>query len=140
MIRDLVNYDTALELNGLGFNEPCFCIYNREKALRFNNLHNPHDRDKGVKLTSNSGRYPAPTLSQAFRFFREKHHYSDITTGCNQANEIIGFSWRIWRPWSLEEWSPENGINEWSYETYEEAELACLVRLIEIVKSGELDG
>lgn len=118
MEKEFIPYEQALALKELGFDEPCFCIYNREKVLRFNNLNNPNDRNKGVKLTSNNGRYPAPTFSQAFRWFRGKYnlreqygvfpHHTIIT------NYII------------------DGGNE------EEAEIECLKKLIEIVKEKKI--
>jgi hypothetical protein len=145
MIRDLVNYEGALELNGLGFNEPCFCIYNRERKLRFNNLHNPPDRDKGVKLTSNNGRYPAPTLSQAFRWFREehglKHDIDDDKIGKKFYYKIRSYTDKFDNYDDIIK--PMREERDWSkieFSTYEGAELACLKKLIEIVKSGALDG
>ncbi len=58
----------------------------------------------------------APLYQQAFRFFREKYnlHYPI---------QIQGNLW-FFEKWSL------NG-----FKTYEEAELACLNKLIEIVKN-----
>lgn len=73
--------------------------------------------------------------SMAFRWFREKDYYSEINVGCTQIGGAIGFSWRIWKPWIIEEWSPERPGEEWSYETYEEAESVCLNKLIEITKN-----
>jgi hypothetical protein len=59
----------------------------------------------------------APTFSQAFRWFREKYnlHFPIAVSD--------GF-------WFFERW--RIGV----YKTYEEAELACLIKLIEIVKGG----
>ena len=66
----------------------------------------------------------APTFSQAFRFFREKHMLnSNVVIG--QTN--FGFKIQFL----------SNYTNNWyeGYKTYEEAELACLEKLIEIVES-----
>ena len=68
MKQQFVPYELALNLKELGFNGPCFCIYNREKVLRFNNLNNPSDTNKSVKLTKNNGKYPAPLWQQAAQF------------------------------------------------------------------------
>jgi hypothetical protein len=62
----------------------------------------------------------APTFSQAFRFFREKYKLSGIPT--HQSYDV----------WNLE--TGECFIEEYPIESYEEAELACLRHLIEIVK------
>ena len=68
-MKDLiVPYDQALALVELGFKEKCLGVYNKEKAFRFNNLHNPSDRSKSAKLTVNNGKVPAPLWQQAFDF------------------------------------------------------------------------
>jgi hypothetical protein len=123
MNKEFIPYEQALELKQLGFNEPCFCIYNRERELRFNNLHNPQDRNKGVKLTSNNGRYPAPLYQQAFRWFREKYGYLSYIDMDNYSF----YRFTIYKG---------KGISEAPYHTYEEAEQACINKLIEIVKDG----
>ena len=60
------------------------------------------------------------TFSQAFRWFREKYKF-DLTIQHNKKYVAIVYS-------SVKNFS----IDE--YETYEEAELACLNKLIEIVE------
>jgi hypothetical protein len=131
------SYEQALALKELGFDEPCFGYY---VGLG----DNKEDPFKLVQIQSEKGQfewidnvYHAPTYSQVFRWFREKQYYSEITTECTQVDGSIGFSWRIWKPWLIEEWSPENGNDEWSYKTYEEAELTCLNKLIEICKNEQ---
>ena len=63
---------------------------------------------------------PAPLYQQAFRWFREKHD----KLGCIQkANDRNRFIYLV------------NDIVFGFYNTYEEAELACLKKLIEIVKN-----
>ncbi len=132
MTQEFIPYDLALEMKQLGFDEPCFAVYEYKKWFLVE-VKNSMSYESCLKLDV----FPAPTFSQCFRFFREKEYYSEITTECTQADGSIGFSWRIWKPWLIEEWSPENGINEWSYKTYEEAELAAIVKLIEIVKENK---
>ena len=132
MEKEFIPYEQALELKELGFDEPCFCIYNREKKLRFNNLHNPQDRNKGVKLTSNNGRYPAPTFSQCFRFFREKYNiYTEILL--DQTTQPK-FCFEIHKYEDFGNYE-EIRIGEWFlYRTYEEAELECIKHLIKVVE------
>ena len=67
-----------------------------------------------------------PTFSQAFRFFREKYMLS---------GEIYIFK----NFWNFDIEDINNSIQLYtsdiiSYSTYEEAELECLVKLIEITK------
>jgi hypothetical protein len=153
MMNEFIPYEVALEIKQLGFNEPCFCVYNREKQLRFNNLHNPQDRNKGVKLTSNNGRYPAPTYSQAFKFFREKYNLvHEISWGKYKGG--VSFDYDIFslvlptddelgdendiyieKPMETYDSLAEKTFRDRESDSYEEAELACLIKLIEICKN-----
>jgi hypothetical protein len=67
---------------------------------------------------------PAPTFSQAFRWFREKYKLSGLIEIGTQEYSFLIFDEKTD---SREVTSSMNG-------TYEEAELACLRKLIEIVK------
>ena len=114
MEKEFVPYDESLALKELGFDELCICIYNREKSLRVNVFNNPNDRFKSVRLSYNNGKIPAPLYQQAFRWLWNK-------TG----KYIIPI---------------QKDDKEWLaigivYKTYEEAELECLKKLIEIVKN-----
>jgi hypothetical protein len=62
-----------------------------------------------------------PTYSQAFRWFREKYNLCGVITP--QSYEIWGY--------------PDGGciIEQYPVHTYEEAEQACLDKLIEICKN-----
>ena len=112
MEKEFIPYEQALALKELGFDEPCVAFYEQSKKLSigFNWL------NEGGK-NSNLQECTAPLYQQAFRFFREKY----------KSNFIIGFGndggyYRI-----------GNLFSKW-YKTYEEAELECLKKLIEIVK------
>ena len=135
MKNEFVNYNQALALKELGFDEPCFFAFdNCSTPMRCSDLRTNEQKFYGVNY--NSSTYTSqPTYSQAFRWFREKEYYSEITTECTQVDGSVGFSWRIWKPWTIEEWSIDKPGDEWSYETYEEAEQSCLDKLIEIFKT-----
>jgi hypothetical protein len=113
MEREFVEYTDALELKELGFNEPCFGYYRYEELLIQGQSKNS---DHGFSIS-------APTYSQAFRWFRDNHGFY------NQIHK--GYGWEgIIR-------NSVNGTLEWNDGTYnspEEAELACLKKLIELVK------
>ena len=109
--KEFIPYELALELKQLGFDEPCFMYYT----------------DKGELYKSNIYGISAPIYSQAFRWFREKYdlnnfiyHYAE-----DDILHIINFAYNI-----------NNNIFESDFKLYEEAELACLRKLIEIVKGG----
>jgi hypothetical protein len=131
MKKEFITYEQALAVKELGFDEPCFGFY--DESLYFPNNENQYGTFCNQPLDAPS--CSAPTFSQAFRWFREKEYYSEITTECTEVDGSVGFSWRIWKPWTIEEWSIDKPGDEWSYETYEEAEQACLDKLIEMTKN-----
>jgi len=130
MEKEFVSYEIALALKELGFDKPCFCIWNREKKIRFNNLHNSNDSNKNAKLTNNNGKYPAPTFSQAFRWFREKHIIGEIKFKGGWTTKT---SWYDYVIYSDIDWVNDKPNKQWK--NYEEAELECLKKIIEIVKN-----
>jgi hypothetical protein len=120
--KDFVPYEQALALKELGFDEPCFGYYSNEKLICSNHTNNMMQRF----------RYAAPTFSQVFRWFRDKHKLS---------SHIATYWQHDWSNYSYQYYFVEDKI-EWNgiehYKTYEEAELACLKKLIEIVKQQNI--
>ena len=127
--KEFVPYEIALELKELGFEEPCFAFYGLSrddyKTIRlsiFQNLKTDYLPDvHHLDVTCD-----APLFHQTFRFFREKYMLS---------GEIYIFK-NIWN-FDIEDIS--NSIQLYTsdimcYNSYEEAELECLVKLIEIAK------
>jgi hypothetical protein len=119
-----VPYEIALALKELGFDEKCCAAYYK----KYNNeigYHKIHRDFNFVTLTVS-----APTFSQAFRWFREKYHivgYPIFKGGKTQKT-----SWYDYIIYSEIDWENNNPNQQWK--TYEEAELECLKKLIEIVK------
>jgi hypothetical protein len=119
--KEFVPYEPSLELKELGFGEPCFGYYTGDKMhlvirplmLRANEL-------KSYVVT-------APTFSQAFRWFREKYNFIGLVEGGYDNGKNI-FTYIIWEGF-------KDIITDDYFNTYEEAELECLKRLIEIVKN-----
>ena len=113
MKKEFIPYEIALALKELGFNEPCLAYYDYyTKGVPLN----IYESDDGCGQ-------PAPLYQQAFRWFREKHGFY------NQIHKRYGWEGIIR--------NSVNGTLEWNDGTYnspEEAELACLKKLIEIVK------
>lgn len=117
MEKEFVPYAESLELKQLGFDEPCFATYEFEKLFIGEFLNS-----MSFELCEKTEVFPAPTYSQCFRWFREKYQASpSIHCMSEQGN-----SWRYHIP---------NEGGERDFLTYEEAELACLRKLIEIVKN-----
>lgn len=140
--KEFVPHQESLELKELGFDEPCFGYYEPNKEFNYINWEVFKDFPYLAKNSEWQDLYGAPTFSQAFRFFREKYDLCGYTR--TASNYIKGeskyktrFSYEIY------------GMNEKSsstvfipikdsilinVSTHEEAELACLRKLIEIVK------
>ena len=124
MDKEFISYEEALILKELGFNEPCFGYYRDSDGQLF-----PYTYYEGQfdDLTL------APLYQQAFRWFREKYKIWGTP-------EPTG-SWRYAVVFRMEDdkgkhnngYLRENGEIRF-YDTYEEAELDCLRKIIEIVK------
>ena len=122
MEEEFVPYKIALELKELGFDELCFAKYQKLSECAIYQLQLLAKERNCNRLDT---AISAPTYSQAFRWFREKYKYIGIVLpfGDNL------FDYRIY--------SADKGehlIGSTEYETYEDAELECLKKLIEIVK------
>jgi len=117
--KEFVPYEQALALKDLGFDEPCITSYNKsEKLFKI------WEDEQVIGITKCS----APTFSQAFRWLREKYGlYSWITIELGNKST---FCWVL---------SGEHTSTQYAayFHTYEEAELACLRKLIEIVKQNQ---
>jgi hypothetical protein len=119
MNKEFVPYEQALELKELGFDEPCLKLW--EKTILFTSLVNPEEFKKVI-----SERYAsAPLYQQAFRWFREKHGMVFNLVGSGPYYPSIAFI--------LIDGNSDIELGE--YKSYEEAELACLKQLIEIIKN-----
>jgi hypothetical protein len=121
MTQEFVPYQLALELNQLGFDETCLSYYEGESF--------------SYHLASIKGDdyiIPAPLFQQAFRWFRDKK-LSDMCVCRYQGRDDGGvyYYYCITNDFGVEE---TRHFQE-GFFSYEEAELACLTKLIEIVKT-----
>lgn len=104
MEKEFLDYTEALELKAIGFDEPCFAFFNGTH-LSFSRF------DTLGKLLDIGKCLEAPTYSQAFRWFRDKLKDSAL--------------------------EPYDMVKHYAYNmevSWEEAELECLKKLIEIIK------
>jgi len=134
MKKEFIKYEQALELKELGFDEPFnpfdtfyyrngdLCEANKDAVEYFNSFNDE------VVL--------APLYQQAFRWFRKNHGlYSSILPKKSYPdNYVSGVEWYVTI-------CGGDGVEigpDGTY-TYEEAELECLNKLIEIVKQPKKD-
>jgi hypothetical protein len=109
MNKEFIPYQQALELKELGFNEPCFGkFYFNHLEIGGNWSNDDFKEDPDVFIS-------APLYQQAFRWFREKYGIHITPKKFDTTTWIA--DWGYWE-------SPV-------YYSYEEAELACLIKLIE---------
>ena len=120
MEKEFIPYQQALELKELGFNQPCFGWWFADEEMLI--------IDKSTKSTSENI-IQAPTFSQAFRWFREVYGID-----CFIDKGGIKGIYHAFVGGSEHGFLYGNNGNRPSEFTYEEAELACLEKLIEIVK------
>ena len=128
MDKEFVGYTEALALKKLGFDEPCFGYYDIQRKML-----DTVSSEVCERLCKNDTFFKSPTYSQAFRWFRDNHslvHRIDKEGG-----------WWVCAILNLYDEKEQGTIEiylENSYpNTYEEAELACLKKLIEIVKESK---
>lgn len=116
--KEFVPYAESLALEKLGFDDFCFAWHVSESyGLEIGGV---------IKEDLIRDAVLAPTFSQAFRFFRDKH---DLPSNL----ELFDDGWDYVIYLDITE---EVDFNEGPWNTYEEAELACLRKLIEIVIQG----
>ena len=135
MEKEFIPYEQALELKKLGFNEPCVGVYEiKEKelttAFSFSLWGGTYQNELYWK-----GIISAPLYQQVFRWFRKNHGlYSSIVPKKSYPdNYVSGVEWYVTI-------CGGDGVEigpDGTYD-YQEAELACLKKLIEIVGTIEL--
>lgn len=112
MNKEFVPHEQSLELRKLKFDEPCLGFYvgkDKEVFMSSNDFNAPFQFRLDSKTT-----FVAPTFSQAFRFFNEKYGL---------------YHYNIRRDYYIS----EDGVR-----SYDDIELECLKKLIEIVNAKQV--
>lgn len=123
--KEFIPFEESLALKELGFDEYCLCYYENNKLRIFEQpeyneilAYRESEYIKGIADCF------APLYQQAFRWFRNKH---DIDSWIfkyydnDDEKSYYKFNLKVGKFYSF------------TYNTYEEAELACLRKLIEYV-------
>jgi len=126
LTKQFTTYLLALKLHLVDFDEPCFGYYHNSKMGETNQelimkQTSPGFYDR-IKIPEHIN-VLAPTYSQAFNWFRKKGYFISLSTHDHNLHDFFI------------KWSPEKSFLSDIYDTYEEAEIACLEKLIEIVES-----
>jgi hypothetical protein len=121
-----VPYQESLALKELGFDELCF-----GRWLVITEWEAPTGQVilqlKVEAKSYNKNQCKAPLYSQAFRWFREKY---------NLFYDILKYTGNMWK-FTIYSHNSEEYFQSAEYKIYEEAEFACLKKLIKIVKENE---
>ena len=121
MEKEFVPYELAVKLKALGFDEECFGYYHVNvgytKGYAFCYFDKPKRFKDGFDLL-------APTFSQVFRWFREKYNLKSFIQPIPDDVDTYIFAYG----------TKEIEHDDEDYLKYEEAELACLEKLIEIIE------
>jgi hypothetical protein len=125
MEKEFIPYNLALILKELGFDEALSFYFDIEEN---NKLKPIPMKDEICSFHSNRDKLmiAAPTFSQAFRWFRKTHNLHKFVHYHTKPSYTFAVFCDIEMYWTLHE-----GI---SFNSYEEAELECLKKLIEIAK------
>ena len=129
MNKDFIPFELALELKQLGFDEPCFAKYflqdNKTPFVIIGEFEILEAENAGDDM---SFACSCPTYAQAFRWFRENHNINAWIINAEDNHNVF-------KPFFRGANIHDQHLVDF-YKTYEEAELACLKKLIEILKGG----
>ena len=148
MDKEFIPYEQALALKELGFDEPCLIDYNIEQGKMYiehhedgitnTELHETTDQLNEEKLERGLEKeeflyeysYAAATWNQAFRWFREKYNFHHYIEPIHRNSKIQYEYCVVNSSEDAKEFNEDDIIS-----TYEEAELECIKKLIEITKT-----
>ena len=142
MNKEFIPDEQALELKELGFDEYCFMVYYVGNCA----LAKLDGLPIGIKNSElNNTKISAPLYQQAFRWFREKYNIQSYIDPNQIQNQIETKKWFTYWIGDMDNqnyfhcYNSQHDSLKITFNTYEEAELACLKKLIEIVKNDGKD-
>jgi hypothetical protein len=139
MEKEFIPYEQSLELKELGFDEDCFGCYAEKKEVivrvgDYRSFQNNDSEDVIIRDFNSyeNGTVSAPLYQQVFRWFRDKYGLigQPIPLSTSYPGKVTHYGWSIVSNQNANDWENEDD----GFKTYEEAELECLKKLIEIVK------
>ena len=127
MEKEFIPYEQALALKELGFDGECFSYYNYKEVMTFSSCFNK------LPIIMSGKKCAIPTFSQAFRWFREEYGVECFIKHFKPNDGYPNGYYCISNPNKYY----SDSTSDWcftNFKSYEEAELECLKKLIEIVK------
>lgn len=128
--KEFVPYILAFDMMAIGFDEPCIATTDQTEYIHI----------KGTKSSPRGSMMydtiDCPTFSQSFRWFREKHNLRGFI---GFRPNVKQFDCHVYdMSLSGKEYVEQRTMEDYNKDpkvgTYEEAELECLKKLIQIVK------
>jgi len=142
MEKEFVTYEQAIKLKELGFKEICFAYFRKDLNGKFicsiDGMVNINDKQKFMTSDENGlinhearvSYISAPLKQQVFRWFRNNHKLQaeilwrgDMSCFCYKTGNF---------KYSSHSFSKDD------YKTYEEAESACIDKLIELIENKNI--
>jgi len=126
MKNEFIPYEEALALKELGFDEECFGCYTKDKEL---SLDYSDNKGEGHYFQDCS----APLYQQAFRWFRDEFQLIKQDYMFSQVEDYYAFIIYSSINGNIYDccYNDKEEISGFGFKLYEEAELACLRKLIE---------
>lgn len=126
MEKEFVTYEQALKLKELGFDEPCLSYYKNDTLSDFFEIvKNSEMRNVNNEVDDYIS---APLKQQVFRWFRDKYVFYINMVNFNLFYFLVHLEKNI-----IE--NPKEMFISNHFNTHEEAEMACIDKLIELVKT-----
>ena len=134
MNKEFAPYQPSLDMKELGFDEPCLAVHYEHKWSLYS-------KSRGIRNSNKISQQwlcTAPTFSQAFRWFREKYNLMFQIFYLRNGNYAVLIHRTTPEYMDLvDQINPSSGCVDEVVDcySYEEAELDCLRKLIDIVKN-----
>jgi len=130
MEKEFVSYKQAVALKELGFSDECLAHYDYYGRLPF-----PLVMYGDCECCDNSGE-PAPLKQQVFRWFRDKYnlHIDIYPFEIFESDAVVGYKY-FYSTYHIIECYANRDEERLGHTTYEEAENACIDKLIELTKT-----
>lgn len=128
MKNEFVSYKQALSLKKLGFDEPCLFFYlDKIEKKELNLCFDEANTNSWFAERDYENSFTAPLKQQVFRWFREKYDAHMYPSRLMRNIYVVRYG----------DWDSE------AFKTYEEAENACIDKLIQLAKqqnNGDIQG
>jgi hypothetical protein len=135
MEKEFVTYEQALALKELGFNAIPIGGFKQGSIFYFENGKLYYDYLPMYSSSAHKGQIIAPLKQQVFRWFREKYNilHAIVVPIKITASDKEGYRYS----WVIIDEQEECIVDDslLGYSTYEEAENACIDKLIELIKN-----